>query len=167
MERLTIHGTKEAKADVTIREILYKLAEYEDTGITPEQIREIDRLYTEKCRELADINKNYLTGMELANIAIGLKKLREYQDLEEQGKLLKLPCAVGDTVYTNTAMKGWYFRQEKRPYAAKVVFFGINGADNFINIDFGNGRMFQFKFSDIGKSVFLTQEEAEAALKEL
>ncbi len=26
-------------------------------------------------------------------------KLTEYEDLEEQGKLLKLPCAVGDTVY--------------------------------------------------------------------
>ncbi len=26
-------------------------------------------------------------------------KLGEYEDLEEQGKLLKLPCAVGDTVY--------------------------------------------------------------------
>ena len=28
-----------------------------------------------------------------------LQKLAEYEDLEEQGKLLKLPCAVGDTVY--------------------------------------------------------------------
>ena len=27
------------------------------------------------------------------------EKLAEYEDLEEQGKLLKLPCAVGDTVY--------------------------------------------------------------------
>lgn len=30
MERLTISGTKEAKPDVTIREVLNKLAEYED-----------------------------------------------------------------------------------------------------------------------------------------
>ena len=29
-----------------------------------------------------------------------LKKLAEYEDLEEQGKLLKLPCKVGDVVYT-------------------------------------------------------------------
>lgn len=27
------------------------------------------------------------------------EKLAEYEDLEEQGKLLKLPCAVGDTVW--------------------------------------------------------------------
>ncbi len=28
-----------------------------------------------------------------------VERLAEYEDLEEQGKLLKLPCAVGDTVY--------------------------------------------------------------------
>lgn len=92
-------------------------------------------------------------------------RLAEYEDLEEQGKLLKLPCAVGYTIYTNTSMQGWYFRKENRPYKAKVVFIGINGADNFMNVDFGNGRMLQFKFSDIGKTVFLTKSEAEAALQ--
>lgn len=96
-----------------------------------------------------------------------LNKLAEYEDLEEQGKLLKLPCAVGDTVYTNCSMQGWYFRKENQPYAAKVVFVGINGVDNYINVDFGNGHMLPFKFSDIGKTVFLTQKEAEAVLKEL
>lgn len=30
-----------------------RLAEYEDTGLTPEQIREIDGLYAEKCKELS------------------------------------------------------------------------------------------------------------------
>lgn len=95
------------------------------------------------------------------------RKLAEYEDLEEQGKFLKLPCAVGDTVYTNCSMQGWYFRKENKPYAAKVVFVGINGVDNYINVDFGNGHMLPFKFSDIGKTVFLTQKEAEAVLKEL
>ena len=94
-----------------------------------------------------------------------VNKLAEYEDLEEQGKLLKLTCAVGDIVYTNVSMKGWHFRKENRPYEAIVVFIGINGVDNFLNVDFGNGLMFQFKFSDIGKTVFLTKEESEAALK--
>lgn len=96
-----------------------------------------------------------------------MEKLAEYEDLEEQGKLLKLPCAVGDTVYTNESVQGWYFRKENRPYEAKVVFIGINGVNDFMNIDFGNGHMLQFKFSEIGKTVFLTKEEAEATLKEL
>lgn len=33
------------------------LKNYEDTGLTPEQIREIDRLYTEKCREVAELRQ--------------------------------------------------------------------------------------------------------------
>ena len=40
-------------------EICEKLASYEDTGLTPEQIREIDRLYSEKCRDLADERKKH------------------------------------------------------------------------------------------------------------
>ncbi len=33
------------------------LKNYEDTGLTPEQIREIDRLYTEKCREVDELQQ--------------------------------------------------------------------------------------------------------------
>lgn len=82
------------------------------------------------------------------------KKCDEYARAEEQGKLLKLPCAVGDVVYTNASVQGWYFRKENRPYAAKVVFIGINGVDNYINVDFGNGHMMQFNFSCFGKKFF-------------
>ena len=90
-----------------------------------------------------------------------------YEDLEEQGRLVKLPCKVGDTVYTNTSVQGWYQRKENRPYKAKIVFIGINGVDSFMNADLGNGHMLQFYFSEIGKTVFLTQEQAEQALKEM
>ena len=34
-----------------------RLANYEETGLTPEQIREIDRLYTEKCREVYELRQ--------------------------------------------------------------------------------------------------------------
>ena len=53
------------------------------------------------------IAKNGLSGDELAVISsfclierVENKELKKYEDLEEQGKLLKLHCAVGDTVYT-------------------------------------------------------------------
>lgn len=36
-----------------------RLAEYEDLGVTPEQIREIDKLYTEKCREVVELKRLY------------------------------------------------------------------------------------------------------------
>lgn len=96
------------------------------------------------------------------------EKLAEYEDLEEQERLLKLPCAVGDTVYTNHSVQGWYFRRKDLPYKAEVVHIEIsNGVNDYINIDFGNGHMLQFKFSDIGKTVFLTKSEAEQELKEM
>ena len=46
-----------------------------------------------------------------------------------------LPCDIGDTVYTNCRMQGWYFREKDKPYAAKIVFIGLNGVDNFMNVD--------------------------------
>ena len=38
-------------------EIIERLASYEDLGLTPEQIREIDRLYSGKCKEVAELKK--------------------------------------------------------------------------------------------------------------
>lgn len=93
------------------------------------------------------------------------EKLKKYENLDEQGLLLKLPCKVGDTVYTNTSVQGWDFRKANRPYEAKIVFVGINEADNYMNVDLKNGHMLQFKLSEIGKTVFLTQAEAEEALE--
>ena len=78
------------------------------------------------------------------------------------------PCNIGDTVYTNHSVQGWYFRRRDLPYKAEVVHIGIsNGVNNYINVDFGNGHMLQFKFSDIGKTVFLARQEAEDKLAEM
>lgn len=41
----------------TIDEIVERLADYEDTGLTPEQIVEIDKLYAEQARELAELKE--------------------------------------------------------------------------------------------------------------
>ena len=75
-------------------------------------------------------------------------KLGEYEDLEEQNRLLKLPCAVGDTIYTINPLPG-----------EKTVIWETP-ADAF----FCASSMLEGRF---GKTIFLTQEEAEAALKEM
>ena len=41
----------------TMDEILDSLASYEDIELTPEHIREIDRLYASKCEEVAELKK--------------------------------------------------------------------------------------------------------------
>ena len=92
-----------------------------------------------------------------------IQKLAKYEDLEEKGLLSELPCKIGQEVYTNTSMQGWYMRKNNRPYKAKIVFIGINEVDNFMNVMFENGNMLQFPFSQIGKTVFLTEEEAKQA----
>ena len=48
MSRLTHSGTKEAKTDVTIKEILARLTEYEDTGLTPERVQQLKERDTAK-----------------------------------------------------------------------------------------------------------------------
>ncbi len=77
-----------------------------------------------------------------------LERLAEYEDLEEQGKLLKLPCAVGDTVY-----RFYTVNDETKIYEHRLTTL-----TNIVNIT---------EAGEIGKTVFLTQKEAEAALKEL
>lgn len=137
----------------------------------PKDMCSIDRLGgaddCDLCREYCKATEEGNEDCRGCAISQCFNKLGEYEDLEEQGKLLKLLCAVGDTVYTNASIQGWYLRKKDAPYEAKVVYIGINGVDGYINVDFGNGHMLQFKFSDIGKRVFLTREEAEAALKEM
>ena len=44
---------------------IYKLMKYERTGLSPEQIVEMDELYQEKCREVAELRKlQEAAGME-------------------------------------------------------------------------------------------------------
>ncbi len=76
-----------------------RLKAFEDIGLTPKQLTEVDRLYAEKCRELADAQRSSFSGLEMVKIWAKLKKLKEYQNLEEQGKLLKLPAAIGDEIF--------------------------------------------------------------------
>lgn len=95
------------------------------------------------------------------------KQLKKYEDLEEQGKLLKLPCAVGNKVWDNDSGK---------PCSYTVTGFSIGKIGDEEN-DIDELEMYYRNWngsiccscavSEIGKTVFLTREEAEAALNEL
>lgn len=102
-----------------------------------------------------------------------IERLAEYEDAEEQGLLLRLPVTIGQTVYTNHSMQGWYCRSSNRPYEAEVVYIGLNNCEEsgggYINISFKGkkGYMLSFTFKEIGITWFLTKEEAEQALKQM
>ena len=89
------------------------------------------------------------------------EKLKHYEDLEEQGRLIELPCAVGDTVYV---VEDWGYRKELKEREIGVITLkGINDFSKEFWEDVYGGIL--GNFSDIGKTVFLTKVEAEAALK--
>ena len=91
------------------------------------------------------------------------EKLKHYEDLEEQGRLIELPCKIGDTVYV---VEDWGYRKELKEREVGVITLkGINDFSNEFWEDVYGGIL--GNFSDIGKTVFLTKVEAEAALKEL
>lgn len=96
------------------------------------------------------------------------QRLGRYEDAEEQGLLLRLPCKVGNILWTNHRMQGWYFRAKDAPYRVQVAFIGLNDSEEMggglFNVCYENhGYMMQFNFSDIGKTIFHTREEAVEA----
>ena len=99
-----------------------------------------------------------------------MEKLADYEDAEEQGRLINLPCKVGATVwdndfgrpcaYTITAFSfGECEEYICKPVTTKEVVFYYENSSGSITGSFAE--------SAIGKSVFLNKSEAEAKLKEL
>lgn len=88
-----------------------------------------------------------------------LKKLADYEDLEEQGLLIRLPCKVGDILYciVNGEVK-----------KLKVHSFGVPDFE-ITNIEskYVNGFKIVRFVGEVGKTVFLTREEAEKKLEEM
>ena len=69
-----------------------------------------------------------------------LKKLKELEDLEEQGLLLRLPCKVGDTLYQVIADINEYKVTAIGIYEGKVVICADN-LDTGIGFSFGTERI--------------------------
>lgn len=87
------------------------------------------------------------------------KKLKEYEDLEEQGLLVRLPCNVGDDLYciVNGEVK-----------KLKVHSFGVPDFEiTDIEFKYVDGFKIVRFVGELGKTVFLTREEAEKKLEEL
>ena len=87
-----------------------------------------------------------------------LKKLADYEDLEEQGRLLKLPCKFGTEVYNITL---WDDVQEKVVVKGKTYYRTVH--KHIVS----KSAFSYFDIGEFGKTVFLTKSEAEAKLKEL
>lgn len=85
------------------------------------------------------------------------EKLAEYEDLEGQGFLLRLPCKVGD--------KAWYVHKDGIDEVEVDSFvFNIN---LFVNVSFYIASERFGKTLTPYKTLFFTRSEAEEKLREL
>ena len=94
------------------------------------------------------------------------RKLCDYEDLEEQGLLVRLPCKVGDTVYRVNAGA----KQPIIPMTVSEIHFLCYKNERAVRFDaIGKEDMGEscYRLEDIGRIVFLTNEEAKKKLEEL
>ncbi len=140
-------AVKYAATDYDVQDVINRLADYEDTGLTPEEI-----------------DNARLEWMRLASSLIGMgsyDRLRELAEADKAGRIVVLPCKVGDKLYEVTGRKTISVYRVK---AIRVELFTL-----FIEWDIEEGFVWQslagINTGEIGKTVFLTREEAEKALE--
>lgn len=90
-----------------------------------------------------------------------IDKLAHYEDLEESGRLVVLPCEVGDYIYDISEFTDENEYPEMIVVRAYYIELSLD-ADGEINYCIAG---YDYKKEDFGKTVFRTIEEAEAALK--
>lgn len=162
MERLTFDGNFcdivqcentpngsycESGGSCFLRKVWERLKAYETTGLQPEEI-DMDHEAAEQLRQLC---RDYDLG-----------RLEELAEADKDGRLVVLPCKVGDTV--------WAILGDKK-YACKCIVEYVNiggrGLGTTIVLCAAEGLREQYgvTVAAFGKTVFLTREEAEKALE--
>lgn len=98
------------------------------------------------------------------------RKLKDYEDLEEQGRLIKLPCKVGDTVWQIMVVGVQGKNIKYGIFKAVVTKISVDYQMNFllstITEDEERYRN-EVTSTAIGDTMFFTKSEAESKLKEL
>lgn len=145
MERLTLED-----AITHVKEV----AEKNYKGADFESIDSIDDDIKANCIKCAE---------EHMQLVKWLEELKSYKEAEEQGLLVRLSCKVGDTVWDNDF--GY-------PESYEIKAFSYGYCDSYVEPDIEDQIIFYyenysgsitgaFPMSEIGKTVFLTREEAE------
>lgn len=111
---------------------------------------------TERIEEHYIARQDRVNGKIIGNQQC-LDKLGRLEDAEEKGLLLRLPCKVGDKVYRPVP-------KLYRTYTKSVITDICITEDG---IFFSTDKGIDWKIETIGKTIFLTKEEAEQALKEM
>ena len=145
MERMTIRnsdGSVSQLTDLKLAEALGKLADYEDNGLTPAEVH--------------SMSSEWCAMMSVLNSMGSYARLRELAEADKDGRLVVLPCKVGDTLF--------------RVFAGEILehkvgnmrYLAIQGRWDIDTIPFCS-----YVESSIGKTIFLTRDDAEKALESM
>lgn len=126
------------------------LQEYLGTGLMPEEVNDVV------------VGSKLLVKAKLVSaFGVAAERLRELAEADKAGRLVVLPCKVGDRLYEVTGRKTI---SVYRVRAIRVELFGL-----FIEWDIVEGFVWQslsgINAGEIGKTVFLTRDEAEETLE--
>lgn len=132
------------------RDLYGRLKAYEETGLTPEEIKD-------------SFTPTTVTIMAGQALGVHPCRLRELAEADKDGRVVVLPCKVGDTV--------WIVGAVRKLYSAKVrTFFcghpsAVRGDDDDGHIHMIRTTECDIPMKELGKTVFLTREEAERAME--
>lgn len=121
LERYLVSAIVHDLSDNTIKtaiQTIKELKEYKDLGLTVENIKEIDRLYSEQAKELM-----------------------EYRKAEKEGLLLRLPCRIGETIYWINNWRRTY--GDLKIDTEKAVGYRFDGEKMLIYLGVGKTGIFK------------------------
>lgn len=142
-------------SDAAKREVLKRLAAYEDTGLTPDEVEGIKALAT-------------------LGIMSDVKRAIAIMDAEREGRLVVLPCKVGDFLYEIDLPEYGVIKCKVLSvdyYNGPLAHVPNNEMVELWSVGVevveghGTGSCYAFEQTDFGKTVFLQREDAEKALE--
>ncbi len=158
MERLTFEGNFcdiaqcrelpcKYDGNCTQKEVWERLKAYEDTGLTPEEVE----------RSKLEIEAGCVKAIA-RTYGIDINRLRKFAEADRDGRVLILPCKVGDMAYWvhNGVITGCHVYRIQVNRKGTFVFLKSTISHGGFRTD-----------ACLGKTVFLSREEAEKALQEM
>ena len=133
------------------RKVWERLKAYEATGLEPESVEAI---------KLSMMGKAISEITEFEGLPID--RLRELAEADKDGRVMVLPCKVGDTVWITGSVRRLY-SEKVRTFFCGNPSYSRGMADNGVKMIRTTGC--DIPIYEFGKTVFLTREEAEKALE--
>lgn len=126
------------------RDLYGRLKAYEDIGLTPEEIK-------------APFTEDAMINLAAQALGVEPSRLRELAEADKDGRVVVLPCKVGDGLWTFCS------HPVEQVYSFTVTDISTLNGRTLLN----TSRCGVMDARDVGKTVFLTREEAKKALQEM